>query len=46
MFLVNNYFHQIISIFLSECNYSDPNYYYCNSSVVAGTGFIGSSKTK
>ena len=44
MFLVDAVKPRIIAIYLSECDYSNPVNYFCNSSVVAGTGTAGTSK--
>ena len=41
MFLADNLSPCVICIFMSECDYTDPLNYFCNSSVVAGTGFSG-----
>ena len=44
MFLPDSQNHRIIAIYLSECDYSNSANYFCNSSVVAGTGTPGDSK--
>ena len=41
MFVVDSRFPRIICIFMSECDYTNSLNYFCNSSVVAGTGFSG-----
>ena len=44
MFLVDAFSPRIICIFMLECDYTDPLNYFCNSSIVAGTGIAGNGK--